>query len=102
MVIQCCVPYCKTKASSGFHIFPANKARRLQWIKAVQIFHLAEETLSDSFRRVCKKHFLPDDYHTHANGSVRLKYDSVPSQYLPDPIWMEHNYVSEYRNDVSQ
>lgn len=98
MVIECCVPYCKTKATSGFHIFPANRERRLQWIKAIQIFHLDEETLHDSFRRVCKNHFLPSDYNTHANGLVRLKHNSVPSQCLPDPIWMEHSYVSEFRD----
>lgn len=93
MVIECCVPYCKTKATSGFHNFPANKERRLRWLKAIHVFHLDEETLSNSFRRVCNKHFLPDDYQTHANGLVRLKYYSVPSQCLPNMISMEHSYV---------
>lgn len=97
MVIECCVPYCTTKATSGFHNFPANKEIRLRWLKSIHVFHLDEATLSNSFRRVCKKHFLPDDYQTHANGLVRLKHNSVPSQCLPNPISMEHSYV-QYRN----
>lgn len=93
MVFECCVPYCKAKAISGFHNFPANRERRLLWLNAIRVFDLDDEIFSNSFRRVCKKHFLPDDYQTHANGLVRLKHDSVPSQCLPNPIWMEHSYV---------
>lgn len=98
MVWECCVPYCKTKATSGLHNFPANRDRRLSWLKAIQVFHYDEETVSNSFRKVCQKHFLTRDYQTHANGFVRLKHDSVPSQCLPNPVWMEHSYVNRYLN----
>lgn len=97
-MVECCVPYCKTKGTSGFHNFPANKDLRLQWLNAVQIFHFNEETVHNSYRKICKKHFLPSDYQTHANGLIRLKYNSVPSQCLPNPIWMEHNYVNRVFN----
>lgn len=94
MVFECCVPYCKTTGTSGFHTFPAKRERRLQWVDAIKIFHLDEETLTKSFRKICQAHFLLSDYQTHANGLVRLRFDAVPSQCLPDPIWMEHSYVN--------
>ncbi len=103
MVYKCCVPFCKTEGTSGFHSFPANRERRLQWVNAIKIFHVDEETLSKSFRKICQVHFLPGDYQTHANGLVRLRFDSVPSQCLPNPIWLEHNYVKIHlRSAVSR
>ncbi len=101
MVVGCCVPYCKTRSNSGFHNFPANNEIRVLWLKAIKIFQFDEETKPNSFRKICKKHFLPTDYQTHANGIVRLKYGSVPSQHLPNPLWMEHSYVNRQRENVS-
>ncbi|KAJ6636967.1 hypothetical protein Bhyg_09693 [Pseudolycoriella hygida] len=47
-------------------------------------------------KKICKRHFLPGDYFIHANGSSRLKFDAVPSQNLPNPIWLEHNYMNRH------
>ena len=102
MVIECCVPYCKTKSTSGFHNFPANKEMRLMWLKAIQVFHFEDDALSNSFRKICKNHFRACDYQTHASGVVRLKYNSVPSQNLPNPLWMEHSYVNRQQIIVSR
>ncbi|KAJ6642525.1 hypothetical protein Bhyg_07476 [Pseudolycoriella hygida] len=100
MVIKCCVPYCNEEATSGFHNFPADKKRRLCWLKAIQVFHFDEATISKSFRKICGKHFAPSDYQQHANGLVRLKYNAVPNQNLPDSVWMEHCYANRKANET--
>ncbi|KAJ6639141.1 Transposable element P transposase [Pseudolycoriella hygida] len=98
MVIECCVPYCRVKASAGFHNFPRNSERRRQWLKAIKVFYCENDEL-DSFRKVCKRHFLPSDFFVHANGLLRLKFDSVPSQHLPCFTWLEHSYVNRRIKD---
>lgn len=100
MVIECCVPYCRMKASARFHNFPRNRERRQRWLNAKKVFD-CEDTELDGFRKVCKRHFLPSDFFVHANGLLRLKCDSIPNQHLPSSTWLEHSYVNRRISDVS-
>lgn len=89
MPLQCRVLNCNSKGSTGFHPFPSNKNVRKQWITLTKSFQWEDKINEDtnSFYRVCKKHFKDSDY---VNG--RLITNSFPSQFLPDHS--DHAYQS--------
>lgn len=90
MVLQCCVRGCDTIATNGFHSFPSKKSLAERWITAIKASHLEDRlnsnTLSRSFNKICKKHFLPTDFQLNGKGQMVVKDDSVPSLFLPDDI----------------
>lgn len=93
MPVQCRVLNCHSKGSSGFHAFPSNKTLRQQWITLTKSFQWEEKINADtnSFYRVCKKHFQDSDY---VNG--RLASNLLPSQFLPGHEDHEYHWVYIY------
>lgn len=90
MVLQCCVKGCETVARNGLHSFPTNKVAAERWVKATKAFHLIERlnanTLSHSFYKICRKHFVESDFTTNGKGQIVIKHESTPSLFLPDDI----------------
>ncbi|XP_037030403.1 uncharacterized protein LOC119070238 [Bradysia coprophila] len=88
MVLQCCVRGCETVGKSGFHSFPTNKVSAERWIVATKSHHLidrlAANKLSNSFYKVCRKHFADTDFTKNGKGQIIIKQESTPSLFLPD------------------
>lgn len=56
MVTCCCVPGCHAREPG--HRFPANSERRKKWLIAIR----RENFTPTAESRVCKSHFVPEDY----------------------------------------
>ena len=76
---KCCVPYCPTRALSGFSRFPTNEAKKQEWLKLLEI---QDETILTPNSRVCHEHFLESDF-INSENRRRLKTNVVPSINLP-------------------
>lgn len=78
--MKCRVLGCETEGSSGFHAFPKNENVCDQWIMLTKSFRWESKikSKSNSYYRVCKKHFKESDF---VNG--RRIPNTLPSQFLP-------------------
>ena len=76
---KCCVPYCPTRALSGFSRIPTNEAKKQEWLKLLEI---QDETILTPNSRVCHEHFLETDF-INSENRKRLKTNVVPSINLP-------------------
>ena len=76
---KCCVPYCPTRALSGFSRIPTNEAKKQEWLKLLEI---QDETILTPNSRVCHEHFLESDF-INSENRKRLKTNVVPSINLP-------------------
>ena len=54
---KCCVPFCSTRALSGFSRIPTNEAKKQEWLKILEI----PSTLKPN-SRICHRHFNESDF----------------------------------------
>lgn len=81
---RCCVAKCSTRSSNGFHNFPTDKKVCLEWMRRTGKENLDVNTISKSFHKVCKIHFVAGDFQINVSGKKRLKKGAVPSLFLSD------------------
>ena len=79
MVNYCCV--CSNKGKDGFYSIPKNPGIRAKWLQFAKI----SETDVKPSTRICKKHFVLEDF--HKPKLKRLKDHASPSQLLVGYIY---------------
>lgn len=85
---ECVVPFCATKASSGFSKFPqTNPFRKQKWLEILEITFPVYPN-----DRVCHKHFEENQFCDFTSRRV-LKKSALPSRHLP-----KHVQISFYED----
>ena len=69
---KCCVPFCSTRALSGFSRIPTNVAKKQEWLKILEIPNILTPN-----SRVCHRHFHESDF-INSENRKRLKANAIP------------------------
>ncbi|XP_033218018.1 uncharacterized protein LOC117173506 [Belonocnema kinseyi] len=91
---KCIVPGCISTGQAKSHRFPRNETVGQKWLTAIQS-PLYNELIYEDFRKkklvICCRHFKDNDYCEPNSEKKMLKYDSVPTLFLPK----SHNMASD-------
>ena len=77
---KCCVPFCSTRALSGFSRIPTNEAMKQEWLKILEIPNILTPN-----SRVCHRHFNENAF-TNSKIRKKLKPTAEPTENLPKVI----------------
>ncbi|CAH1112282.1 unnamed protein product [Psylliodes chrysocephalus] len=85
-MVKCCVPLCKNSPKgSKMHILPKDKKIRIQWSLALDKKNLIDVESKEERQkyRVCSAHFEQTATFISVRNKTNLKYDSIPTLFLP-------------------
>ena len=69
---KCSVPFCSTRALSGFSRIPTNEAKKQEWLKILEIPNILKPN-----SRICHRHFHESDF-INSENRKRLKTNAIP------------------------